>query len=319
MKGKVKRSSVPIFALQDFSRKGESVYIHISTNFPDFVGVLHKHEFIEIVYIISGNATHMVGNHKYSVSKGDLCIINFDTPHAFVSDPGEEFVAYDLMFTTGFVDSSLLADNFETIGSSYLFYSLFPEEYSYQPDLHLVGSSFSAFGEIFNKIYFEYQAKNQGYVEIIRAYIIELIVKMLRKIDKSEQHRISPRQEQIVQNALDYLREHYNTHITTKVLASSAFLNKNYFGKLFRDITGKPVSLFLQEIRIEEACNLLCTTDMKIHDLAFLCGYDDLKNFYTAFKKVMGVTPGVYRQSIKANLLKSDKTEGTDKEIESHE
>lgn len=298
---KVKRidsANIPVFSAENFFRKDESVYIHVSTSFPEFVGIVHKHEFIEIVYILSGTAMHVVGNHQYSVSKGDLCIVNYETPHAFITDTDESFVAYDLMFTLDFFDSSLFSNNFESIGSSYLFYSLFPDEQPFHPDLQLIGASFSMIGDIFNKIYTEYYAQEKGYIDIIRAYVIELIVKVFRQIDSSGRVKIAPWQEKIVDAALCSLHKNYNTHITTKVLAANAFLNRNYFGKLFRDVTGKPVWEFLREIRIEEACKLLRSENTKILDVALQCGFDDIKNFYTVFKKLMGVTPGEYRKNV---------------------
>lgn len=293
------RANVPVFTGEEFFRPNEHVYIHKSSDYPDFIGIAHKHLFIEIVYVISGTARHAVGNREYRVSKGDLCIINYDTPHAFfgLDDADTPFNAYDLMFTPDFFDSALMLEgSFESIGSSFLFYSLFPEEQPFQPDLHVTGQTYDELGELFRKIHSEYRAQKQGYIDIIRAYVIALIVKIFRKMNKTESMRISQRQKEMVQSAMEYLRDHYQTHITTETLASRVFLNKDYFGKLFRDVTGMPVSMHLQQIRIEEACRLLRETGQTISAVAVQCGFDDIKNFYTLFKRQMGVTPGAYRR-----------------------
>ncbi|OPY93129.1 MAG: HTH-type transcriptional activator RhaR [Syntrophaceae bacterium PtaU1.Bin231] len=291
---------VPEFTGEDFFRPGESVYIHMSTEFPDFVGVVHKHKFIEIVYIISGQAVHVVGDHRSGASKGDLFIINYETPHAFYGDKDfkEEFISYDLMFTPDFFNLSMIdGANFESLGSSYLFNSLFPENQRFGPDLQLTGSSYNVFGDIFKKIYLEYKGREKGYIDIIRAYVIELIIKMFRKMDTSAQQSISYRQARVVDSALSYLRENFNTHVTMKDLANRTFLSKDYFGRMFRETTGLPVSALLQQIRIEQACKLLCSTDRKITQVAEDCGFGDMKSFYNCFKKTMGVTPGEYRNA----------------------
>lgn len=272
----------------------------MSTEFPDFVGVIHKHNFIEIVYVVSGEGTHVVGNHRSKVSKGDLFIINYDTPHAFFSDKNaqEPFVAYDLMFTTDFLDSSMInGNNFEAIGSSFLFFSLFPEQQQIGPDLQLSGSNYSLFGELFNKIYLEYKMRDKGYTNIIRAYVIELVVRIFRKMDSQPNNKIPPRQLQIVNTALQYLRDNFNKQISMDELSAKVFLSKDYFGRLFRDVTGNPVSSLLQQIRIDEACKLLSTTDHKISQIAECCGFNDIKFFYNTFKKTTGLTPGEYRKS----------------------
>ena len=68
-------NGIPVFTAENTFREGEGVYIHMSTDFPDFVGVRHKHEFIEIVYVISGNAEHETAGGRYPVSKGDVVIV----------------------------------------------------------------------------------------------------------------------------------------------------------------------------------------------------------------------------------------------------
>lgn len=273
------------------------MYIHMSSEFPDFVGVLHKHTFIEIVYIISGEGIHQVGDYKVQARKGDLFIINFDTPHAFYGEENttDPFVAYDLMFTPDFLDETIIdKSTFESLGSSYLFYSLFPDQSDVGPDLHLSGSNYHTFGDVFQKIYVEYKAQEKGYLNLIRAYTVELIIKMMRKLEVNN-NTISQKHEQIVQSALAYLRDNFDENITVEELAAQVFLSKDYFNRLFRTVTGMPVNTFLQHLRIDEVCELLTTTDRKINDIAEDCGFHDTKSFYSTFKKITGLTPGKYR------------------------
>ena len=288
---------VPVITEKDIFRPGENVFIHISTQHPDFIGVIHKHTFIEIVYVVSGSATHIVGNRSVPATKGDLFIINYDTPHGFFKnkDDSEPMVAYDLSFTPGFLDSSLL-DNmrFESISSSFLFYSLFPEE-QMGPDVHISGSSYGTFGELFNKIYLEYVGQETGYINIIRAYLVELIVRIFRKMDSAANTDNALRQTQIVNTALDYMHKNYHKHLSLDELATQVFLSKDYLGRLFRETTGMTVNALLQKIRIEEACKMLVTTDHKIESIAAACGFSDLKYFYTTFKKYTGLTPRQYK------------------------
>lgn len=296
---------IPVFTAGNFFRPGESVYIHISSEFPDFVGVLHKHEFIEIVYILSGQGRHIAGEKVSPANKGDLFIVNYDTPHAFHGDEScaEAFTAYDLMFTPDFFDASMIdSTSFESLRSSYLFYSLFPEEQEFKPDLQLSGHSYYLFGDIFNKIYLEYKGMEKGYINMIRAYVIELILKILRKMESSatapDSRAVSARQTETINMALDYLRNNYNTHITLEQLAAQTFLSKDYFGKLFKDVTGFPVSVLLQKIRIDHACVMLAKTNRTIADIAESCGFNDMKFFYSLFEKTMNLTPGEYRKKL---------------------
>jgi len=292
--------NVATFSGDDFFRDGEQCYIHMSNSFPEFVGVPHRHKFIEIVYVISGEAEHVVDRRRYRVKKGDLVIINYETTHAFYADNnGEPFVSYDLMFTPDFLDPSLFRDAmFEELSSSLLFYSLFPEEETLGPDLRLSGTGYAAFGDIFNRIYLEYTGRETGYINMIRACVIELIVMILRRM-KSQRDELMPRQEDLVQKALEYLEKQglaQSAQMSLGDLASKVFLNKDYFGRLFKDVTGMTFGEYIRQYRVSEACRMLKTSRAKIVEIAAECGYNDAKNFYRCFRRQTGMTPGEYRR-----------------------
>jgi len=285
---------IKVFTGEEFFRPGESVYIHRSEQFPGFIGVPHKHRFIEIVYVLQGEAEHIVGENRYAVRKGDVVIINYDTPHMF--QPSTNFSAYDFMFTPDFFDASALpGDSFDALSSSFLFYSLFPEETPLGSDVQLSSAASVEFADLFDKIYREYKGQDKGYIALIRAYGIELITKLFRYLEKDRRRSISEKQYQIVTQAVAYLKDNFDSRITLGDLAARTFLSKDYFGHLFKDATGVTVSAFLQKLRIEEACRLLSTSDRTVTDIALACGFNDMKHFYQCFKKLTGTTPARYR------------------------
>ena len=173
------------------------------------------------------------------------------------------------MFVPDFFDVNLInSGDFTSLGSSFLFYSMFPQEKSAGADLHFSSNSYHDFGELFNKIYLEYYRMEQGYINIIRAYIIELIVKIFRRMDVKTDNPPSLHKSEIIDAALAYLHEHYNMHISVSDLAAHMFLSRDYFSKLFRNVTGMTVTAFLKQLRINEACRLLLETDQSVTEIA---------------------------------------------------
>ncbi len=291
---------IPFFNNESFFKEGEKVYIHLSTEFPDFVGVLHRHQFIEVVYILSGRAIHTVGDKEYEVKGGDITVINTDVPHKFTSIPNsnEGFVAYDLMFTPDFLDASVInMSSFESLKNSFLFFSLFPSESSAFPDMHIPGKMYADYGEIFTRIYHEFGRKEKGYVELIRAYVIELVIKLFRELEKMGTVALSPAQLKTINNAIQYIEDNFNIKLSVDEVASKVFLGSDYFRKLFKKVTGESVMNFQRKLRIDEACRLLSTTEMPIKDICTSIGYEDMKSFYQNFKKATGKTPKEYRTS----------------------
>ena len=104
------------------------------------------------------------------------------------------------------------------------------------------------------------------------------------------------RSAQIAHYVTDYLRQNYHTRVSVKEMADRAYINRDYLGRVFREATGMTIRDMLQKIRIERVCELLCTTERTVADIAASCGFDDMKNFYTIFKKQMGSLPGEYRK-----------------------
>jgi AraC family L-rhamnose operon transcriptional activator RhaR len=294
-----KQKIYPVLEGSSLFRRNELIYINKSHELPEYCDKMHKHDFIEIAYVSSGNGYHQVGDYRYQVAKGDLFLINYQIPHGFFSSPppGAPLVLFNCVFRPEFLDASLFRSAyFEDIATSYLFESLFPEDYSPSPTLNLQGVEFHLIGDLFQKMYHEYKLAQKGYSDLIRAYLIELIVKIMRLMEPSERRQIPPRHQELVAKAIDYLRRNYSSDIRLEDLAIHSFLSKNYFSKLFKEVAGISFSEYIQRLRMDEARHLLLDTDQKVADIAFQVGFNDLKFFYEVFKRTTGKTPGDYRK-----------------------
>lgn len=75
-------------------------------------------------------------------------------------------------------------------------------------------------------------------------------------------------------------------------------LNEKYFSSCFTKEIGNTSSNFLTEIRMENARELLRTTDMKMYEISERVGYNSVEHFNRMFKKVCGVSPSVYKRQI---------------------
>ncbi len=296
----MQNESVTFFDDASFFENGEKVHIQFSTEFPDFVGVSHEHAFIEIVYVLSGRAVHTVGGKEYQVKSGDVILINERTPHKFtsVADEKEKFVTYDLMFSPKFFASPAVdMQEFHSLKNNFLFYSLFPEEAISQPDLYVPGGRYLGYGELFSRMYQEYRQKKKGYIQMIRAYTITLLIQFFRDVERADGMHLSPDKLKTVYNTISYMETHYDEKLSVETLAKKAFLAPDYFRKVFKRVTGETVTEYLQGIRIDKACKLLSTTDMAVSDVCAKVGYNDATTFFKAFKKITGKTPNAYRKT----------------------
>ena len=276
------------------------VSVTLSNTVPDYLGIMHAHDFIEIVYIISGLADYTVDDRQSQVKKGDLVIVNYQTAHAFIGhkNPEDPFIAYDLAFSPDFLDSALLSDMyFEEMHASFLLGSLLPAQFV-KPTINLTGNGFDDFSRLYNSMFQEFQNKQHGYLDILRANIIELIIKIYRKMDEATSNTSESIREQMVDNILKYIQLHYQEKLTLSDIANRIFLSKDYLNRLIKKRTGKTFVSYLQCCRIECAYNMLQNSNHNIDEIAYQCGFQDPKFFYTFFKRHTGKTPGEYRLEI---------------------
>ena len=283
---------------KELFREGEQIRIQMSNEFPDYIGVLHKHKFIEVVYILSGRATHIIEGESREVGRGDLFIINMDTPHAFepVDDPSDPFLSYDLLFTAEFFDRTLTGEHaIESLNDSYAFYSVFGDQRRH-PYFSVSGSSYTMFGELFHRIYLEYRGREKGHMEIIRGYMIQLIITIFRLNETVGAEKAQKSGTQPIEYVLEYIQRNYNRRISAAELAEKVYFNPDYLSRLFKEHTGQSITGMVQKIRVENVCKLLSTTNHTIVQIARDCGFEDMKFFYKVFKKHMGVLPSEYRK-----------------------
>jgi AraC family L-rhamnose operon transcriptional activator RhaR len=263
---------------------------------------LHAHDFIEIAYVLSGKGIHCIADKEYSVSKGDLFIINYNIPHEFRSlsySPDSSLQVYNCVFKPEFIDYNLVnSKDFYEVTHHFLLQSMFSEELNNINDIKLLNSESDGIEQLYEKMYTEYKLKDKGYIEILRAYVIELLITIFRLYEKSKTSNKSTdtQKRQMVDKVIRYMRDNYSSDIKLEDLSTIAFLSPNYFSKLFKECTSTTISEYIQKLRIEEACRLLKHTDKKIIEISSEVGYKDIKFFNQIFKRITGKTPGEYKK-----------------------
>ena len=106
----------------------------------------------------------------------------------------------------------------------------------------------------------------------------------------------SVRYSRTVRNALATIDLHFcDSELSLRTLARDLFINDSYLSRIFKNETQKRISEYILEKRIEKACELLRTTDLKVYQIAEQVGIQDAHYFGQCFKKQMNLTVNEYR------------------------
>ena len=98
-----------------------------------------------------------------------------------------------------------------------------------------------------------------------------------------------------IKEAFSFIEQNFQNDISVEDIASCCGLNRSYFGKIFRENTGKSPQEFLISYRMVKATELLKLTRLSVGDIGNAVGYPNQLHFSRAFKNVYGISPRQWR------------------------
>ena len=96
--------------------------------------------------------------------------------------------------------------------------------------------------------------------------------------------------------AISYIANHYSEELSAEVLASAVYLTPDYLSRLFKKATGKSISQYIRQYRMEKAKDALLHTRKKVIDIGIESGYPNYSYFCQSFREYFGSSPEKYRQ-----------------------
>ena len=106
-----------------------------------------------------------------------------------------------------------------------------------------------------------------------------------------------PTSHSAVEKAVEYLEAHYQVNPSLESLSRVAGLSRFHFLRVFHKQMGLPPHTYLTQVRIRRAKELLYQ-GLTIADVALDTGFTDQSHLNRHFKRLVGVTPGAYSNSI---------------------
>lgn len=101
---------------------------------------------------------------------------------------------------------------------------------------------------------------------------------------------------QLVQYIIARIDFDLTADLSLKANAAALNVNPSYLSTLFRKETGKTLTDYVNQKRVEHAVYLLASTDLPISAVGQRCGISDDNYFTKIFKKYTSITPKQYRQ-----------------------
>lgn len=236
----------------------------------------HTHHFTELFYIVKGKGAFLLPNDEVPVKENDLVIINPNVEHTEKSNEQDEL-------------------EYIALGIEGLAFSL-PVDEERKTDLFTYQGNQTDILFYLHKLLREVQYKKDGYEGICRN-IIEIIIAKLRRAKNVTVEKNTPRRmNQSVAFVKHYINQNFRDPITLDLLAEVGNINKYYLVHIFKENIEMSPIVYLNQVRIKEAKNLLETTDFSLAEIASFSGFSSQSFFSQVFRREMGQTPSSYRK-----------------------
>lgn len=106
--------------------------------------------------------------------------------------------------------------------------------------------------------------------------------------------------DRLIADAQTWAGDHYATPAPVATMAQRSGLTERGFLRRFRRVTGQTPVEYIQTLRIEEAKQMLETTNLPIDEIAAEVGYTEPSSFRSAFRKHVGISASIYRRKWRA-------------------
>jgi AraC-like DNA-binding protein len=229
-----------------------------------------------LIYCTGGKGWYLIGNRRFEVGVNEYIIIPATTAHLrYGSDDANPWTIYWVHFSGKDMDT--FNRNFN-IGA-----------HDGPRHIHANEKGIELWNAMFQSLKMGFGKDNLSKASL---YLYHFIATFLYPDKPSGEH-----EEHLdrINDTIRYMQQQLSATLTVEDLARKIALSPSHFSSLFKKATGmSPLSYFIH-LKLQKACLLLYTTDMKIKEVAVAIGYDDPFHFSRLFKKSMDVSPEQYR------------------------
>ncbi len=241
------------------------------------IPTVHWHPSTELLFVLSGSASIVIDDKKYTAKNEDIVLINPDANHVIY---GDQYEILSLSIQLNHLKFNQQDDSYFDLNSCDDTYN---SRYNYTRQLvaHLVKVSSS--GE-------------NRYMTLSLLYA--LVSHFMDNFLTNAPLRFNnPEKKNRIQEIICYVDEHYKENIQLSNMADYFSITPSYLSTFFKKETGTTFLQYYNERRLTSAVNEMLTTNDPLEQIALGNGFSDYRSFTKAFKEKYHMLPSQYRRT----------------------
>ncbi|HEY3939781.1 MAG TPA: AraC family transcriptional regulator [Bryobacteraceae bacterium] len=248
--------------------------------------VRHKHDYFQIIYILSGSGLLSLEDWEYSIDQGDLFLIKPQRNHGLA--PSSEVKTLDLKFR---------------VNDTYLRQCLLDAK-------EVIAAKDASMAGLFEHIRWEGETVSYLYRESCNLLLMQILIHYLRQ-DRHQADTAAPEMAEeelpgdtVVRKVLEFIKGHYAEELDLPRISGIVQRSARHVRQHFEDCLGVPPMRYLLQYRVKKAKELIQYSDYGLKEIAELVGFKTIHHFTRVFHEIAGESPGAWRRKYQAGICK---------------
>ncbi len=272
--------------------QGKLIDIRPHTRFAHFPR--HSHNYVEMVYMVSGYTRHFVNGNEVILKKGELLLMNQHATQE-IYPAREEDIAVNFMILPEFFDTSLLMNISQNSMIKDFLINCLRSTSGHIDYLHFQVSEMLPIQNLIENLIYILLKEPENQNQLIQNTVSLLFLHLMQSTDSLTigGNRF---EDELMVKVLSLIEDNYKEGKLTDLCKK---LNTDLYtlSRVIKRKTGRTYKDLLQEKRLEQSRLLLEHTTLPITDICTSVGYNNFSYFYKLFKQKYGMTPKEYRSS----------------------
>ena len=266
----------------------DNIKLYVTTD-RDYYNLVHSHNFYEFTFISRGKIINACHGEKVVLSKNDIMILRPECEHQIQQVPNTSYLYFNLEVNIDFLKELLKQLSVNDIDSLF------------KDDINYIHGSENDSAELIKLVNLSQKVtatadEQQFYLRLI---VMKLLIKFVTTRDLSNNIN-SVNNSVVINKVLSSLNNPDNFAFNLKEICERLGYSQEYVIRLFKSADLKSPSKVFLKNKMIYASTLLTTSNLKVINIAELCGIYTTYYFYKSFKNEFGCSPTEYR---KKNLI----------------
>jgi len=264
---------------------------NMSTGFKERSYQAHWHSYGEILLVGPGKTNiYCVGKNTYELVPDDIVLVWPMEMHSIVDANREDSLV--IQFSNAFINSL-----FDLRRIMHMYRNLHIICVKSHPELA------AKLKDLINQMKDVFFSERQDREIRCTMLLMEFMLKLLeyRKeldpdIKNDDQDGLGEDVMRRLMVVTDYIKNNLTADdLSQGAMAEMAGISREYFSRIFKNVTGMNYSKWLNMIRLEKATELLSDEKRPLTEIAMMSGFQSIPSFNRVFREEKGMAPGEYR------------------------